>query len=139
MTSQRNEELPPLPGSSMSASGSRSSHNTESTSQGNPEGIDIVRRMSPMPESPQPMSADDGPPDDGQTRPLRAASGSQSLPRISPPPPGVLSGLEPSSFPRHSTYGGNGSHRRRSELDWILPVEPKREAVRFSCSVCVFY
>ncbi|KAJ7119518.1 hypothetical protein C8R44DRAFT_624260 [Mycena epipterygia] len=76
------------------------------------------------------MSADDAPPDDGH-RPLRATSGSQSQspPRISPPPPGVvLTGLEPSPFPRHSTYGGNSSQRRRSELDWILPVEPKREA-----------
>ncbi|KAJ7119515.1 hypothetical protein C8R44DRAFT_788274 [Mycena epipterygia] len=97
----------------------QSSHNAESASQGNP--FDITIRASPIPESPRPMSADE---DNEQTRPLRAAA-SQSLPRNSPPP-GILTGLEPSHFPRRSTYG-NGSQRHRSELDWILPVEPKRE------------
>ncbi|KAJ7133181.1 hypothetical protein C8R44DRAFT_21858 [Mycena epipterygia] len=87
----------------LASMSSQSSHNAE---LGNP--VDIAIRANSMPES---LSTDDG-----QTKPL-----------VPPPPPGVvLTGPEPSHFPRQSTY--NGSQRRLTELDWILPVEPKREA-----------
>ncbi|KAJ7119526.1 hypothetical protein C8R44DRAFT_788317 [Mycena epipterygia] len=110
MTSQQKEQLPPLPGPRNPA--------------------DIVIRSSPTPESPQPMSADEAPASDAQTRPMRTAA-SQSLPRlpeISPPPEASTSlRVEPSpKFPRPSVYG-NGSQRRRSELDWSPRVESKPE------------
>ncbi|KAJ7673454.1 hypothetical protein B0H17DRAFT_1083084 [Mycena rosella] len=67
-----------------------------------------ARGASPRPESPRPASGslDEAPPDEAHTRPLRDAS----LPRL----PAEAAILHPPG-------------RRRSEVDWIVPVDPKRE------------
>lgn len=108
---------------------------------------------SPGPESPQPLSYSDGiPPEDEQNRLLRGdASRAGSFPRLAPhhpeeihieiPPQAAVGQHSPPQgmpgFPRPSIYQANS--QRRSELDWIIPVEPKREVtlIDLRCYSCL--
>ncbi|KAJ6602446.1 hypothetical protein DFH09DRAFT_968813 [Mycena vulgaris] len=116
MAVERNQGLPTLPG--------------------HPAHI-TIRAGSSRPESPQPSVDSEPPPDDAHTRPLRDVS----PPRLPADaeivrPPGVLTDSptqhDAPTLPRQSIYRNTSapSQRRRSELDWIIPVEPKRDSPR---------
>ncbi|KAJ7673465.1 hypothetical protein B0H17DRAFT_1083090 [Mycena rosella] len=99
---------------------------------GTPDIAIHARGANPRSESPRPASGslDEAPPDDAHTRPLRDAS----LPRLPaeaailhpPGVPGPASHPDTRNFSRPSLLRDN-PQRRRSEVDWIVPVDPKRE------------
>ncbi|KAJ7463921.1 hypothetical protein B0H11DRAFT_83693 [Mycena galericulata] len=148
MASERTQE-PPIASTSRvgdpSTSASidqRSRVAAESESNSAPEtghpGYIAIRAAtgSPGPESPRPISSHEIPTDDEHSRLRDAARG--SFPRLPQHPEHIKieipqqAALAPNptqhdvpSVPRPSIYHNNSQHR--SDLDWIIPVEPKRE------------
>ncbi|KAJ6589040.1 hypothetical protein B0H19DRAFT_1102653 [Mycena capillaripes] len=108
MASKQNQELPNLP---------------EVIEPRNPAAVHLAPRgASPRSESPQPMSADEAP-DDTRTRLI--IRDVQPRPPEDAHMPRTASG---STFPHDPpVQHRHGSQRGQSGLDWIVPMEPKRE------------
>ncbi|KAJ7262742.1 hypothetical protein B0H12DRAFT_1231166 [Mycena haematopus] len=108
----------------MSTSASQSSRNPDFEPTPHPEN---PAAHLPRTESPQPLSADGV--DDTGTR--QTSGPSFLLPTLPADAqlPTTTTGPGSTYQPRspRSDYHSNGAPRRQSELDWIIPVEPKRE------------
>ncbi|KAJ7736779.1 hypothetical protein DFH07DRAFT_966761 [Mycena maculata] len=125
----------------MSASIDQSSQNAESEYGSVPDTPSHIttRGVTPGPGSPQPLSPEGAPTDDERNRLLGSNASRGSLPKLAQYPGGIKIEIPPPAavaptripqkdgpaFPaRPSIYPASGP---RSELDWIVPVELRRE------------
>ncbi|KAJ6482093.1 hypothetical protein C8R47DRAFT_1133895 [Mycena vitilis] len=113
MASQQNPDPsnPPSPGRTEPLRNPAQAESSQSVSADGARDDTGTRlgRGGPLPQLPEEAQTQTPPP------PTPPTAGASNFPRELPPPRS------------DSVYRSNGSRRRQSELDWIIPVEPKRE------------